>query len=1569
MKTHQQTHSRAHPVLVLGLVLALLAIGSLASWWIVVRADREIRANLMGQALLVARSLDTAKLKELGFDASNTPSEAYAQLCQKLTELGQTIRANWSPASGWLTIYTMKLRGDVICFGPESIPAGDPRSSPLGEIYSLPPPALKGVFATLRPAIVGPYTDEAGSFVSAFVPLLDSRAGQLAAVIGMDLSAGDWRWAVRERAAIPLGLMWVLLLGLGTAIAVTHPMGSAPKLVLRRVMPSLATLLLLMLSVVAALMYQQHQSQSERHTASDLYEAERDLQNALRQKIMGLRPAAQIIASDPRVHQALSERAAASLLATWRPLFKAWQSENQLSQLNFIDTNRICLLRIHEPDKFGDRIERHTLLEAERTGKPFSGLELGPLGSFSQRFVEPVFAGTTRVGYVELGVNIDEVLKTLYALPNEAVAVLILKDHLNQQRWEQGLRLLGRDAVWNRLPRCVVTYASQGNLPEPFAVWADGVTGRLGHGEFSRRISLNGKDWNLAAVPLHEASGKEVGALLIMRDLSPEKAALTRLLVVGGSAAAVLVAFLFGLIYVLLRRADDNIRAQQAKLERSEAHYRILSECGTDVIWMLDVATNRLTYVSPSVQKLRGYSVAETLGQTLQETMTAEAYKTIMNSMPGRIAAFAAGDDSVRTRTMEIDHPRRDGTTVPTEVVTTLITGADGQVTHVQGVSRDVTARKAAEQALAALNRRLEGLVRERTAEALDLYNSAPCGYYSLGTDERILQMNDTHLRWLGYQREEVEGRLRLTELMSAENAERFSKTHSEFVEKGDAVAGEWEFLCRDGSVLTTLASAAAVRDSNGHLVKVHYTALNITKRKQAEKALQMERQRLAGIISGTNVATWEWNIQTGAVVLNERWAAIKGYTLADLSPINIETVLEFVHPDDIPASRAVLERHLRGELDSFDFEARMRHRDGSWVWVWEHGRVISWTPDGKPLMMQGTQMDITRLKLADHSLRKLSRAVEFSPSMILITDQLGQVEYANPAWEKVTGYSLQEVIGQRPRMLKSGVHTREFYSHLWGEITAGRIWRGQFCNRRKNGELFWESAAIAPVKDDTGIITHFVAVKEDITAQKQAAEELRLAKEAAEAANRAKSTFLANMSHEIRTPMNAILGFAQLMLQDSALADHHRQQLNTITRSGEHLLNVINDILEMSRIESGRVTLSLAAFDLYGLLDDLERMFSLRAQAKQLCFRVERLSLVPQYVITDATKLRQVIINLLANGVKFTPAGGEVVLRVASETEPDGMLRLRMEIQDTGPGIAAEDLQQLFQAFYQARGGRETGGGTGLGLAISREFVRMMGGDLTATSQVEVGSTFRFDILVAQTGESNVGTKNLSAWQVQHLRPGLPACRVLAVDDEKVNLELLWRLLIPVGFEVRTASNGPEAVALCRKWSPHVLLMDLRMPVMDGYEAMRRIRAAHGAAVKIIALSGCVFVEDQQQALAAGADAFLSKPFRLEDLLEQIKRLAGVDYVSNDPNAAGAELDVNAKTEPPSAEEVLRLPTQLVDSLYEAVCVADYDRMLALTAQLASQDEDLGRRLRQLVERFEYETLQTALSVGKRSN
>lgn len=474
----------------------------------------------------------------------------------------------------------------------------------------------------------------------------------------------------------------------------------------------------------------------------------------------------------------------------------------------------------------------------------------------------------------------------------------------------------------------------------------------------------------------------------------------------------------------------------------------------------------------------------------------------------------------------------------------------------------------------------------------------------------------------------------------------------------------------------------------------------------------------------------------------------------------------------------------------------------------------------------------------------------------------------------------------------------------------------------------------------------------EDLVQQRTAA--LAAARERAEAANKAKSVFLANMSHELRTPLNAILGYSQLLQRGPSLSRQQREYLDIINRSGEHLVALINDVLEISRIEARRITLEPQVCDLHVLLRDLELMFRLRTEAKGLHFELTGIDKVPRYVAVDENKLRQIMVNLLGNAVKYTRHGGIYVHLAAGRTVPSG-LRLEVEVRDTGIGIAEDDLVRVFEYFEQAAGGHQTKSGTGLGLAISREYARMMGGDITVISRLGEGSTFRLEIDIQESVPS-VRPEKVREDLVVGLEPGQAAPRILVVEDQEESRRLLVRLLEDVGFEVREASEGLEAIKVFEEYRPHFIWMDMRMPGMDGLEATRRIKATDaGKTTVVAALTAHALEEEREPILAAGCDELVRKPYREQELFEIMSRRLGIRYIYE---AAPAEPGSVPRGAEVSSEAVAALPLALREELHEALLRLNMARISAVIERIAERDGRLGAALKGLAESMDYHRL-----------
>jgi signal transduction histidine kinase/CheY-like chemotaxis protein len=468
-----------------------------------------------------------------------------------------------------------------------------------------------------------------------------------------------------------------------------------------------------------------------------------------------------------------------------------------------------------------------------------------------------------------------------------------------------------------------------------------------------------------------------------------------------------------------------------------------------------------------------------------------------------------------------------------------------------------------------------------------------------------------------------------------------------------------------------------------------------------------------------------------------------------------------------------------------------------------------------------------------------------------------------------------------------------------------------------------------------------------------------------AEEANRAKSVFLANMSHELRTPLNAVLGFSRLMRNAPDATPEQTQYLDIVLRSGEHLLNLINNVLDISKIESGRVPLEDVDFDLHGLLGEVQSLMYARATERKLTFTLETSPNLPRHITADAGKLRQVLINLVGNAIKFTPSGAVVVRAAVAPSEAPQATRLRFEVEDSGPGVREEDRERLFHPFAQL--GRQTVGeaGTGLGLVISKQYVEIMGGWIGMRSAPVRGAVFHFEIPAAIPAlPSSRFQDPVAIGRVQALAPEQPRYRLLIGEDQPANRLLLRRLLEPLGFEIREAATGSEVIEVFHEWHPQLIWMDIRMPDMDGMEATRRIKSTErGAHVPIIALTAHALEEERREILAAGCDDFLRKPYRDSEIFDALERHLHVRFLYADRPPALQPEEVDAT-------RLKSLPPDLVEALREAAILLDGRRCIELAARIRDVDPAAGDRVLLMLEGLQYKELLVLLDdVLARSN
>ena len=894
----------------------------------------------------------------------------------------------------------------------------------------------------------------------------------------------------------------------------------------------------------------------------------------------------------------------------------------------------------------------------------------------------------------------------------------------------------------------------------------------------------------------------------------------------------------------------------------------------------------------------------------------------------------------------------------------TPIKESNGEVTAITVVLKDITERKRAEETLQESEEKLR-LTVNTIPHVVSIWDmSLHCSY-----------MSPSIQRMLGYTPEEAMA-LTLDQLVTPESMEIAMKTYQEDLEREQAADSpghnlrilELDELHMNGSMIPVESTITFLRDAKGVPVGIIILATDISERKRAEKILRESEEKYRLLAENSNDVIWTTDTELRYTYYSPAVRKLRG-----LSPEEAiaKTLAETVTPASLNALFNEYKRQLpdieKGLNPTAVMEIEQYCKDGSTVWV-----EISMTTmrDDRGILTGyvGVTRDISARKQTQEELKRrnilLSTQQEVSIDGILVVDENGTMISFNRRFVEIwaiPGEVLESKSDERALqwILGSLVDPDEFIArvrHLYENRTETSRDEIAF----KDGRIIDRYSA--PMLGADGKYYGRVWYFRDISERKRVEAELKEAKKAADVSNQSKSIFLANMSHEIRTPMNAILGFAQLMQRDPDLSEQSRERLDIINSSGEHLLALINDILEMSKIEAGRGTFVQSTFDLHSLLNSLEMMFRERTDAKKLRFLSETVGDVPRWVITDEGKLRQVLINLLGNAVKFTEEGG-IALRFRAAAEKENTIQLQFEVEDTGPGMTEDEVGRLFQAFEQTGSGIKSGG-TGLGLALSRGFIQIMGGSISVASMIGKGTRLRFEIPVREGKEEQAPPKEVKR-RVLRLRTGQSEIRVLVADDRETNRRLLSQLLEAVGFPTREVVNGEEAVRMVHEWKPQVVLMDMTMPVMDGYEATRKIKASPNIKnTVIIAVTASAFEDDKQRVYAAGADGYLAKPFKDADLLESIGRLTGAEYLYEE--ADGSEkASETADDETLIRKSVAALPTDLVGQLIHSVERADLDQLNDLVGTLLTDHPTLAKRMREMATRYEYEALIELLSSG----
>jgi PAS domain S-box-containing protein len=766
-------------------------------------------------------------------------------------------------------------------------------------------------------------------------------------------------------------------------------------------------------------------------------------------------------------------------------------------------------------------------------------------------------------------------------------------------------------------------------------------------------------------------------------------------------------------IYAAARDVTERLLLTEELRAKTE-QYELAISGTNDGIWDWDLRTDSL-FLSKRWKEILGYEDHEL--RNAFETFSRLVYEEDKERVNNYIQSYF--DSEERVYSIEFRMVHKDGSLRWILAKGQAIRDDKGRPLRMAGSHSDITHKKEAEEAL---NYEKE-LFTDGPVFTIEWEPSSSFPVRSVSSNvEKIL----------GFTVEEMlSHEFSYVDYVHPEDLERITKEINWNIDHYvDAYEQSYRLKDKLGNYRWFYDFTQLVRDPQGKVVGIRGYLYDQSRQKQVEMELIDERKRLAGIIEGTRAGTWEWNVQSGATVFNEHWAEMIGYTLEELEPISINTWGKFAHPDDLKVSGDLLNQYFEGHLDYYEFESRMLHKNGSWIWVLDRGKVVTWTPDGKPLLMMGTHQDITARKLAqektEESEERFRTLFAESPVSKVIHDvDTGEVIDANDMAWKTFGFNSLEELQQNRITLEAPYSSRDALQ-LIREAQQTGIKQFEWKAVKSSGEIFWQFVTLRPINIDG--INRVLAVAVDITRIKRIEDELIKAKSVAEEANQAKSRFLANMSHEIRTPMNAIFGFLDL-LQTTQLTSEQFDYLMETQASTKVLLNLINDILDFSKIESGKLKLEAIAFNVVDVVEEVASLFAPTAQHKGLEFYSLIHSQVPVSVLGDPTRINQIVMNLLGNAVKFTDHG-DVSVVVSSQKRGPDEVELSFYIQDTGIGMNKEEIATIFSPFLQADSSTTRKyGGTGLGLSITKELVDLMHGSLMLESASGVGSLFSFKV------------------------------------------------------------------------------------------------------------------------------------------------------------------------------------------------------------------------------------------------
>lgn len=878
--------------------------------------------------------------------------------------------------------------------------------------------------------------------------------------------------------------------------------------------------------------------------------------------------------------------------------------------------------------------------------------------------------------------------------------------------------------------------------------------------------------------------------------------------------------------------------------------------------------------------------------------------------------------------------------------------------------------------------RRAQDEIEKSLQLYIHLFNRIPVGNIIVNEHGIILKANEYFCSMSCRSMDDIEGKS-FANIVEVRDQQLFYSLFSSFYKSPEGKRMDLKITCNHQ--ISKDVEITGQQIQYFAFLKQHYgkgpflmlTLIDKSRHNQMIVELERSERKYRTLADNVTDLVWVYNLNRNKFeYISPSVQSLWGYTVQEALALRFEDI---VVPEQLTQVRNQVEEGLNrfvtspGIYQPSTTEIMFVRKDRSTGWVETTARMTY--NDNKEVEILGVSRNIDQRKHLEEQMIRMSYLVKHSSLGMVITNKEGIVEYVNPKICEISGYSEEELLGQYAEMFRAEKSPPN--DEMWQLLHQGKNWQGLFYNQRKDGSEYWESAHIDCVVNAAGDVTHFVSVKEDVTSKIQQEKELRninLQLEAANAkanemavkaqeANLAKSTFLANMSHEIRTPLNAVIGFSQLIERQPHLTPVIREYNSLILRSGEHLLSLINDVLELERIESGRYDLDESNVSLDLLMKEILSVYIVSAQQKQIELRYRPEKDIPDYIYADATKLRRVLINLVSNAVKFTYEGF-VDISVSVITTAQVPCCLCFTVTDTGVGIADFEMSKIFKRFEQTNAGKNHNTGSGLGLSLVYEMVKLMGGNVEVKSKLGEGSTFTFYLPLRKGNFENAPLEANSQIVKIKNNNGLNY-RVLVVDDSEENLRLSVEILKNVGFETIEAINGAVAIEKYSEYSPDLVLINLYMPAMDGFQTLNAMYAIDSSPmVPVVAISAGSMEDEREKVIGAGFKGYLLKPFKLEELLKMIGRLLNIEYETQTDLMTKASATINPdydllRTQLLDTDEVLR------EQMIHMLKLADLDSFVRLVGTIHEKNKYLALYLQEMAENYNYEAIFTLINTN----